>query len=84
MKKIDRAYLKFNTLLDDEQKKLSDKIKKLEMSHKRMRSLLKMSLKLIDRAYGDVDPLQLHIDCMYLHKQLTCELNGLENYKGIK
>lgn len=84
MKKMDKAYLKFNALLDGEQRKLYDRIKKLEMSHKRMRSLLKMSLKLIDHAYSHIDPIQLHIDCVYLHKRLTCELYGLENYKGIE
>lgn len=81
-----KTLAKVHGIIDDETKKLSDKVKELELSHNRMRKLLKMFLCFVETVYEidkefDVGLSQL---CEYLHKRITLELYGLENYKGLK
>lgn len=78
-----KALAKAHGLIDEETKKLSDKVKNLTLSHNRMRNLLKMTLSAIDkwRYSDDEDCID---DFIYLRKRITLELYGLENYKGLK
>lgn len=79
-----KTLAKVHGIIDDETQKLSDKVKNLTLSHNRMRALLKMSLKLLDGIFGHMDLNQAYEDAVYLHKRITLELYGLENYKGLK
>lgn len=72
-----KALAKVHGLIDEETKKLSDKVKNLTLSHNRMRNLLKMTLKMLEGEF-------YLEDMEYLHKRITLELYGLENYKGMK
>ena len=60
--------------------KLSDKLKILELSHNRERKLLRMCQQFLEDFYF-VAP---SFSAEYLHKRITLELDGLENYKGLK
>lgn len=72
-----KALAKAHGIIDEETKKLSDKVKNLTLSHNRMRNLLKMTLKMLEGEF-------YLEDMEYLHKRITLELYGLENYKGLK
>lgn len=71
-----KTLAKVHGIIDDETKKLSDKVKNLTLSHNRMRNLLKMTLEFLESG--------CFCDMCYLHKRITLELYGLENYKGLK
>ena len=76
-----------NSFLDEETQKLSDKVKNLTLSHNRMRKLLKMCLKYIEgkeELFAFLGPSLKDAETEYLHKRITLELYGLENYKGLK
>lgn len=75
--KYSKEFKILNRILDDDYRKLSDKYKKLKLSHKRARSLLKLVLKMLESEF-------YLEDMQYLHKRITLELYGLENYKGMK
>lgn len=74
-----KALAKVHGIIDGETKKLSDKVKNLTLSHKRMRKLLKMCLIHVDSLFSGsfITWDELH----FLHKRLTLELYGLEGYK---
>lgn len=72
-----KGFAKINKFLDEDYQKLSDKVKDLELSHNRMRKLLKMTLKMLESEF-------YLEDMQYLHRRITLELYGLENYKGLK
>lgn len=72
-----KEFKKMNRLLDMDYNQLSDKVKDLKLSHNRMRNLLKMTLKMLEGEF-------YLEDMEYLHKRITLELYGLENYKGLK
>lgn len=74
--KYSKEFKIMNRILDDDYNKLSDKYKNLKLSHNRMKNLLKMTLDFIESGCP--------CDVLYLHKRITLELYGLENYKGMK
>ena len=79
--KLKKKYVKEQSTCNyDEYEKLSDKVKNLTLSHNRMRKLLKMTLVLLETV-----PCTLIVpDMQYIHKRITLELYGLENYKELK
>lgn len=72
-----KEFKRMNRLLDMDYNQLYDKYHDLELSHNRMRNLLKMTLKMLEGEF-------YLEDMEYLHKRITLELYGLENYKGLK
>lgn len=81
-----KALAKAHGLIDEETRKLSDKVKELKLSHNRMRKLLKMFLCFVETVYETDKEFNVGLSqlCEYLHKRITLELYGLENYKGLK
>lgn len=86
-RELAKALAKVHGIIDEETQKLSDKVKELKLSHNRMRKLLKMSLKYIEgkeELFAFLSPSLKDAETEYLHKRITLELYGLENYKGLK
>ena len=72
-----KSLAKVHGIIEEETQELCDKIHILKLSHNRMRKLLKMVLKMLESEF-------YLEDMEYLHKRITLELYGLENYKGLK
>lgn len=79
-----KTLAKVHGIIDEETQKLSDKVRKLKLSHNRMRSLLKMSKNFVESLRMYNCPADLWKSAEYLHERLTLELYGLGGYQGLK
>lgn len=77
-----KALAKTHGLIDEETRKLSDKVKELKLSHNRMRKLLILSKNFIEMVY--LSNFVLYDNAEALHKRLYLELYGLEDYKTLE
>lgn len=89
LKITERAYilsslLKVEKSLNDDFQELCDRFHDLELSHNRSKKLLRMSKFFLEQLNFYACPADLWEKAEYLHRRLTLELDGLENYEGLK
>lgn len=78
------ALLSVEKSLNEDFKELCDSFHNLELSYNRSKKLLRMSKFFLEQLNFYACPVDLWEKAEYLHRRLTLELDGLEDYKGLK